>query len=300
MASQVNALLSDIKIAHSVFALPFAALGAGLAAWGMPDQSMPTNTLILPLGLVLVAMLSARTAAMLANRLFDRHIDARNPRTARRPLAAGTASVGMYVTGLTLASVVFLAACLGFWVWRDNPWPILLGGPVLAWICAYGMFKRFTWACHLWLGASLALSVPAAAVAIDPDAIVHVIAIWTLAAMVACWVAGFDVIYALQDVETDVADDLHSMPSRLGVTGAMWCSRVLHVAVAALLVLTWWLEPRLGGLFLAACIIATVLLAVEHATVHRWGTSKMALTFFTLNGVVSCIIGGAGVWDLLL
>ena len=300
VAAQIKALLSDIKIAHSVFALPFAALGAGFAARGMPDaRTLTGSALLTALGLVLVAMVSARTAAMVANRLFDRHIDARNPRTANRPLAAGTASVRTYTLTFVVSCLVFMAACAGFWFWGDNPWPMVLSLPVLAWICAYGLFKRFTWACHLWLGASLAMSVPAAALALQPDTLRLVPAVWTLAAMVACWVAGFDVIYALQDVGTDVQEGLHSMPSRLGVRGAIVCSRLLHLAAAALLFLTWWIEPQLGTPFLTACFLTTGLLVVEHATLHRWGTSRMALTFFTINGVVSCVIGAAGLWDLI-
>lgn len=293
-------MAGDIKIAHSIFALPFALLGGSLAAWAVPAQFQQSDSaLLIAFSLVLVAMVSARTAAMLSNRLFDRHIDARNPRTARRPLAAGTASVRAYVTGLMLSCLVFAGVCVAFWVWLDNPWPVMLGLPVLAWICAYGLLKRFTWLCHLWLGASLALSVPAAALAVQPDALTAVPAIWALAGMVACWVAGFDVIYALQDVATDVQQQLHSIPSRLGVPGAMWCSRALHLAAAALLLLTWRLEPALGMTFLVASAAAAGLLLVEHATVHRWGTSRMALTFFTLNGVVSCVIGAAGIIDLL-
>jgi 4-hydroxybenzoate polyprenyltransferase len=293
------AMLGDIKIAHSVFALPFALLGGVMAARGVPEHTVGGRDLVWSLLLVVIAMVAARTAAMLSNRILDRHIDARNPRTHARPLAAGDVSLRAYARGLVAAVAVFLMCCVIFALLLDNPWPLLLAVPVIAWICAYGLFKRFTWWCHLWLGASLALSVPAAAIAVNPQVVFELPALWVLAAMVLCWVAGFDVIYALQDVDTDVAEGLHSMPSRLGVERAMWCSRTLHMFAAGLLFQAWWLMPALGWWFFFAACIAGTLLVVEHRTVHRWGTTKMALTFFTLNGIVSCVIGAAGMWDLL-
>lgn len=300
LPSPAKALLGDIKIAHSVFALPFALLGGAMAAWPLEDSAPVTGTALgWAFGLIVAAMVSARTAAMLCNRLFDRHIDARNPRTARRPLAAGAVPVRNYVVALTLALIVFFACCVLFLTQLDNPLPLYLCGPVILWICAYGLFKRFTWLCHLWLGASLALSVPAAAVAVSGDAVAHMPALWLLAAMVLCWVSGFDVIYALQDVDTDLAEGLHSMPSKLGVRRAMWCSRFLHLAAVALLFGAWSVDARFGVAFLAAACVAAALLLVEHLTVRRWGPTKIALTFFTLNGIVSCVIGAAGIWDVL-
>ena len=293
------AMISDIKIAHSVFALPFALLGAVMAAQGVADKTVGGRDLAAAITLVVVAMVAARTAAMLSNRILDRHIDARNPRTRHRPLAAGAVSLRTYLLGLAGSLLVFFACCLTFLLALDNPLPLLLGAPVIAWICAYALFKRFTWWCHLWLGASLALSVPAAAVAVNPDAVAHLPALWVLTAMVLCWVAGFDVIYALQDVDTDIAEGLHSMPSKLGVERAMWCSRMLHLFAAGLLFQAWWLMPSLGWLFFVAACVASLLLLIEHRTVRGWGTSKMAMTFFTLNGIVSCVIGAAGIWDLL-
>ena len=294
------AMAGDIKIAHSVFALPFALLAAAMAAWPVSGEPpVAGSELVWAAMLVVAAMVSARTAAMLSNRLLDRHLDAANPRTASRPLAAGTASTRAYLMGWVLSVCAFEAVCLGFWIVLENFWPLVLSVPVLAWICAYGLLKRFTFMCHLWLGASLALSVPAAALAVDPESLVQGQALWLLACMVLCWVAGFDVIYALQDVRTDVAQGLHSMPSRLGVRNALWCSRALHTAAAALLICAWWSDERLGTAFLIAAIAAAGLLLVEHLTVHRWGTSKMALTFFTLNGILSCLLGVAGIVDVM-
>ena len=293
------AMLGDIKIAHSVFALPFALLGAVMAARGVPEHMVGGRDFAWAMVLVVIAMVAARTAAMLSNRILDRHIDARNQRTATRPLAAGDISLRAYLLGLYGSLAVFFGCCLVFVLLLDNPWPLLLSVPVIGWICAYALFKRFTYWCHLWLGASLALSVPAAAIAVNPEAVVQLPALWVLAAMVLCWVAGFDVIYALQDVDTDIAEGLHSMPSKLGVERALWCSRMLHMFAIGLLFQAWWLMPALGWLFFLAACVAGVLLLVEHRTVRAWGTTKMALTFFTLNGIVSCVIGAAGIWDLV-
>ena len=298
------AMLGDIKIAHSVFALPFAVLAAFMAAFPPPEAleaaapAIPVGRFVVDLMLIVCAMVTARTAAMLSNRIIDRSIDARNPRTASRPLAAGAASPSQYVFVFIAMSVLFVAIASVFWFVNGNPWPVILAVPVLGWICAYGLFKRFTALCHVWLGASLALSVPAAAIAINPVALAAP-TLWLLAGMVLCWVAGFDVIYALQDVEIDRAEGLHSMPSRWGEAGAVWASRILHVCAVALLALVWWTDPRFGGVFLLGVGLVAALLIIEHATVQRWGTSRMALTFFTLNGVVSCLLGVAGVVDTL-
>ncbi len=297
------AMLADIKIAHSVFALPFALLAAVMAAWP-PEESgvaaVSNDVFVGAIVLIVVAMVTARTAAMLSNRILDRAIDARNPRTTSRPLASGAASLSNYVFVLAAVSVLFVGITSGFWFLYGNPYPVILAVPVLAWICSYGLLKRFTSWCHVWLGISLAISVPAAAVAINPDAVLVEPSLWLLAGMVLCWVAGFDMIYALQDVTVDRAEGLHSMPSRLGVSGALWLSCVLHVVAVTLLTLVWWMDPRLGWVFLIGVVAVTALLVVEHATVHKWGTSRMALTFFTLNGVVSCLLGITGIVDILV
>ena len=296
-------MLADIKIAHSVFALPFALLGGAMAAWppqAIDVESVPTSQLLWIAVLLVAAMVAARTAAMLSNRLLDRRIDARNPRTATRPLAAGTSTASAYAIGLAASSVGFVAIASGFWWGFGNPWPVMLAVPVLVWICSYGLFKRFTAFCHIWLGASLAISVPAAAIAVDPAAVLAMPSVWLLAGMVLCWVACFDVIYAMQDVEVDRAEGLHSMPSTLGARGAVLVSRSLHLLSALLLAAVWWIDPRFGAIFAAGIVAVVGLLLVVHATLERWGTSRMALTFFTLNGVVSCVLGAVGITDLLI
>ncbi len=299
LVANVRTIAADIKLAHSLFALPFAVLAAFLAA--RPTAApIDWRTFGLQLLLVVVAMVIARTAAMLSNRLLDRRIDARNPRTAGRAIPSGRLSPRTAASAIGVCTVLFLLVCAGFWFVDANPWPLILGLPVLAWICAYGVFKRFTMWCHVYLGSSLAISPLAAALAVHPPAIVEQPALWLLSAMVLGWVAGFDVIYALQDVDVDREEGLHSLPSRLGPTRAMWVSRILHTGAAACLVAAALIDPRLTWLFGAGVAIVIGLLLYEHLTVSRWGTTKIALAFFTINGVISCVLGGLGVLDVLV
>ncbi|MDG2423771.1 MAG: 4-hydroxybenzoate octaprenyltransferase [Phycisphaerales bacterium] len=292
-------LARDIKLAHSVFALPFALLGLFLAAWPAdPTLRIGGQQLFINILLVIAAMVTARTAAMLANRWLDRDIDARNPRTAGRALPAGATSSQAVLLGLVFSSMIFMLICLLFLLLDGNWWPLVLGLPVLAWLCLYPVMKRVTWGCHLWLGASLAWSPLAAAIAVRPDALVEQGALWLLAAMVLFWVSGFDIIYALQDIDVDRRERLHSIPARFGINGALWISRLLHMLAGSALILAWVVDQRLGAVFLGASIAACLLLLIEQATVRRWGTTRMALTFFTLNGIVSCVIGLAGILDL--
>ena len=294
----VRVIAEDIKLAHSVFALPFAVLAATMAAYHAGAGSIDWRDFVGPLVLVVVAMVMARTAAMLANRILDHRIDAGNPRTAGRAIPSGRLPLGTAIAALVVTSLGFLAICVLFGVLRGNWWPAILGLPVLAWITAYGLFKRFTWFCHLWLGASLALSPVAAAIAVDP-ATLAAPPVWLLAGMVLCWVAGFDVIYALQDIEVDRRDGLNSIPARFGTDGALWISRGLHLAAAICLFAVARTQPGFGAAFLGATILVAALLVVEHATVRQWGTTRMALTFVTLNGLVSIVVGIAGVADLV-
>ncbi|MCA9295565.1 MAG: putative 4-hydroxybenzoate polyprenyltransferase [Phycisphaerales bacterium] len=298
MTNVVNAIAADIKIAHSVFALPFAVLAACMAA-SPAGYPINWNTFGGQLLLIIGAMVCARTAAMLANRLLDRELVARNPRTAGRALPSGRLTVRQVIVAWLISAIAFIATCLGFGVFYGNWWPTILGVPVLLWISAYGVMKRFTWLCHVYLGSSLALSPLAAALAISPDALGRQAALWFLAGMVLCWVAGFDVIYALQDVDADRRDGLHSMPSRLGIGRAMWISRLLHAVAGGCLIAAWAVDARFQLVFGLGVFVVITLLVYEHATVSRWGTTKMALAFFTLNGIISCVLGALGVLDVI-
>jgi 4-hydroxybenzoate polyprenyltransferase len=298
MTNVLNAIAADIKIAHSVFALPFAVLAGFMAA---SPAGYPINWSVFggQLLLIIAAMVTARTAAMLANRLLDRELDARNPRTAGRALPSGRLTVRQVIAAWLISAVAFIAASAGFGACYDNWWPAMLSVPVLLWISAYGVMKRFTWFCHVFLGSSLALSPLAAAIAIAPDSLSQQPALWLLAGMVLCWVAGFDVIYALQDVEADRRDGLHSLPSRLGIGRSMWISRLLHVVAGGCLIAALVIDARFQIVFGLGVFVVITLLIYEHATVSRWGTTKIALAFFTLNGIISCVLGTLGVLDVI-
>lgn len=289
---------SDIKLAHSVFALPFAVLGALLArptagpesAWGRFGPQMV---------LVLGCMVLARSWAMLVNRLADRGFDAKNPRTARRAVASGRLSVRDARVIAGGCAIAFCACTAGFWFAFANPWPVMLSVPVLLWVALYSYTKRFTWLCHVFLGGALAVSPLAATLAVNPSALQSP-APWWLAGMVVIWVAGFDVIYALQDVDFDQRTGLYSMPSRLGPTRAIWISRGLHVGAFAMLVMAARSDPRFGVIFAIAVGLVGVLLVVEHVILARRGQAGLDMAFFTVNGIVSCVLGAAGVVDVVV
>ena len=287
----------DIKLAHTVFALPFAVLGSVLAASGTPRVRADLPGVLV---LVVLCMVFARTWAMLVNRIADRRFDAANPRTSGRALASGRVGVDQ-AGALALASAAaFLAGCFFFWFGFANPWPALLGVPTLAWIALYSFTKRFTWLSHLFLGGALAASPLAAAIAARPGALADTPALWWLAAMVLVWVTGFDALYALQDLDFDRRSGLRSLPARFGWAGAVHASRALHGAAIVFLVLVWWSAPGLGVLFAVSVALTTALLIAEHAVVAARGLAGLPMAFFTINGAVSLLLGALGVADLLL
>lgn len=293
--------LRDIKLAHSVFALPFAVLGAFLVApREIGDRAGP---ILWPrfgamLALVVACMFFARTWAMLVNRVADARLDAANPRTARRAFAAGDLGRGDAAWLLGASALGFLACCAGFGLGFANWWPLALAVPVLAWIGFYSFTKRFTFLCHVFLGGALAASPPAAAIAVGGlDALTGPAGptlAW-LSGMVLLWVAGFDVIYALQDLEYDRDAGLNSVPARFGWRGASWISRGLHAGALACLVMAWRSDPRLGPWFAGAVGVVTGVLVFEHAVLARRGRAGIPMAFFTLNGVVSLLLGLTGV-----
>lgn len=293
--ARLSLAASDIKLAHSVFALPFAILGAFLAR----DPALGWPRFGGQLLLIVVCMFFARTWAMLVNRLADRRYDAANPRTQRRAVAAHPTLATDFFVLAGLCAAAFIAAAGAFWVFFDNPWPLLLSAPVLAWIALYSFTKRFTSLCHVFLGGALAVSPLAAAIAVRPEALAETPALFWIAGMVLAWVAGFDVIYALQDIDFDRRTGLCSIPARLGWRRAAWVSRALHAAAAACLALAWRADPRLGWIFGAGVALVGVLLVLEHAVLARRGKAGLDMAFFTVNGIVSCVLGAVGVIDLL-
>ncbi len=295
-APPVKALAADIKISHSLFALPFALLASFMArpadgSWGRFAGQM---------SLIVVCMVSARTFAMLANRIIDRDIDALNPRTSGRALPSGRVALHHATFALLWAAAVFIVCCVAFGFVFDNWWPTLLSIPVLAWIGAYGWMKRWTWLCHIFLGSSLAISPLAAALAINPESLSIQPALWLLSLNVLCWVAGFDIVYALQDVEVDREHRLHSIPSRLGISRALWISRLLHAISVASLTTIIFIDPRFDWLFAIGVGIVVVLLIVEHAVTAGGATGRIQLAFFTLNGLISCLLGALGIASVVI
>jgi 4-hydroxybenzoate polyprenyltransferase len=305
--ASITHALRDIKLAHSVFALPFAVLAAFMVAGARGPIDAPRFAG--QLTLVVVCMVLARTWAMLVNRLADRRFDAQNPRTAGRAIPAGrlTASRGLALAAAS--ALAFELAAAGFWIAFDNPWPTILGPAVLAWIALYSFTKRFTALCHVFLGGALAVSPVAAVIAIDPDLAFAwpgagvfegpmASVVW-LAGFVLLWVAGFDVAYALQDLDFDRAAGLRSIPAAAGWRGAMWISRGMHGGALGCLILAWNADPRLGWAFGAACAIVAATLLAEHLVLARQGLKGLPMAFFTLNGVVSMTLGLLGVLDVL-
>jgi len=286
------AIAQDIKLHHSVFALPFALLGMFLAAGSV--GRLPRGGEV---ALIVVCMVLARTFAMTVNRWADAKIDAGNPRTARRAIPSGRVSAAQMLGVGRVCALLFVAAAGGFLFFYDNPWPLMLSPFVLALLASYSFAKRWTALCHVLLGAALAASPVAAAIALAPAYLGQPV-IWLLALMVAGWVAGFDVIYALQDEAFDRDAGLFSLPSKLGAERALWASRAMHAAAMAALVAAWRLSPLLGAWFAVGIALTAALLLLEHAIVWASRTHHLHLTFFTLNGVISLLLGAAGIADV--
>jgi len=274
---------SLVKIEHTVFALPFAYVGAFLAVDAVPSGH--------DLVWITLAMVGARSLAMALNRLIDAEIDARNPRTAGRDLPAGRLTRAQ-VLGFCLASLaVFLVA-----VWQLDPicrwlWPIPVAGFVI-----YPYLKRVTWLAHLWLGAVDGLAPMGAWIAIRGDLPWQA---WALGGAVACWVAGFDLFYSLFDVEIDRAQGLHSWATRWGERGVFRGARVLHL-------LTVWLLAAAGAgldvglLYWVGIAVVAGLLSYEHSLVRPGDTRRLDAAFFTMNGVISVTFFGFVLADVLV
>jgi 4-hydroxybenzoate polyprenyltransferase len=259
-----------VKIEHTVFALPFAYVGAFLAVGGTPSAH--------DLFWITLAMVGARSLAMALNRVVDARIDARNPRTAGREIPSGQLSIAQVVLFCAASLALFLVA-----VWQLAPkthvlWPI----PVAMFV-VYPYLKRFTWLCHLWLGAADGLAPVGAWVAITNQLPWQS---WVLGAAVALWVAGFDFFYALFDLEIDRGEGLHSVATRFGVHGAFVAARIAHAATVACLVIAG-LGLDVGVLYWLGVTAVAALLLYEHSLIRPDDTSRLDAAFFTMNGVIS-------------
>src|SRR6266496_5263902 len=243
MPAAMRKLLELIRFSHTLFALPFALLAAALA-WA--DEPFRWQDLV---G-ILLCMVFARSAAMAFNRVVDRHIDAKNPRTAMRHLPAGTLSVTLVWLFTLVCCVGFVASTLLF-IFREpaNPWPLYLAGPVLLFVLGYSLAKRFTSLAHFWLGAALALAPVAAWIAVK--GMTDLLPPALLGGAVLFWVGGFDILYACQDAAFDRAAGLHSVPARVGVAASLRIAAACHAVMFALLVGLGFASPHLGAVYFA-------------------------------------------------
>jgi 4-hydroxybenzoate polyprenyltransferase len=277
----VRTLLEMVRFSHTLFALPFALLSTALACCAKG------RLLWLDLVGIVLCMVFARSAAMAFNRLADRHLDAANPRTAGRHLPTGrltTRAVWIFTLvcafGFVASTLIFLASQ------PANPWPAYLAVPVLLFLCLYSYTKRFTALAHFWLGASLMLAPLAAWIAILGPSDLAIPGVLGLA--VLFWVAGFDIIYACQDVDFDRQAKLHSVPARLGVRVSLRVALLCHLLMLAALVALWWVaRPWLGGIYLAGVACVAALVAYEHWLVRPDDLSRVNQAFFHVNGVIS-------------
>lgn len=273
----VRSLLELIRFSHTLFALPFALTSAVLA-W---NRSGFHGLQLLG---ILLSMAFARAAAMAFNRLADRRYDALNPRTAERHLPAGRLSVGGVWLFALLCAAAFVASTTIFLVF-DNYYPLYLSVPVLIFLCAYSYTKRFTPLSHVWLGASLGLSPLAAWIAILGLADLTVPLV--LGATVLCWVTGFDIFYACQDVDFDRKARLRSIPATLGVPASLRVAALCHVLMLIFLVVLYWAAlPVLGVLYLVGVAAVALLLFYEHWLVRPDDLSRINRAFFQVNGVI--------------
>jgi 4-hydroxybenzoate polyprenyltransferase len=297
----VATFLDLIKFGHSVFALPFALIAA-FWSFRTAELHFLSGKTWLILGLILICMVTARTWAMTFNRLIDRAYDAENPRTAKRPSVTGRISARFMRVTLGLTCVVFLAATAGFYFLNQNPWPLLLAVPVLGWLASYSLTKRFTALCHFWLGISLGLApisawlaiAPPTASPIDPRALT----ILLLGGGVAFWVAGFDILYALQDETFDRATKLHSIPAAVGRGKALVISRMCHVLTAAFFLMVG-VTGHFHTLFWIGYGCAVVLLFVEQSLVSKADISRINLAFMTANGLIGLVFGMLAIADTI-
>jgi 4-hydroxybenzoate polyprenyltransferase len=282
-----------VRFSHSVFALPFALIATFLAGRHLPGGLPSTDQLLL----ILVCMVAARSFAMTFNRIADFAIDARNPRTSGRPLQTSRITLAQAWLFTIIAAAAFITACGGFYYLHANTWPLTLCLPTLAWLAGYSYAKRFTALAHFILGAGIAFAPTAAWIAIDPASLGWPAILLTGA--VLFWIAGFDIIYACQDVEVDRRDGLFSIPARLGIAPALRISRLCHLLTVALLI-ALGMAAHLGWLYGCGVAVTAVLLAAEQAVVKPNDLSRVNLAFFTLNGCVSLLLALAAVTDTLL
>ena len=273
LITKIGIFLEMIKFSHTIFALPFALTGALLAAGGLPAINQTVW--------IILAMVGARTAAMAMNRLIDARIDAGNPRTATRAIPAGLISRGLTLFFIFAATALMMLAAKML-----NPLCLKLAPIALFFLLLYSYCKRFTALAHVVLGICLAAAPIGAWVAIrgaiEPPALL-------LGAIVLFWVAGFDILYALQDLEFDRSTGLHSIPVLLGIQGSIRTARIFHTIMVALL-FTLYNFMNLGIFFLLGILAAVAMLLYEHWLLRNGDLNKLDAAFFNMNGYISVTI----------
>ena len=274
--NSVRHFLDAIKFEHTVFALPFAYVAMVLAANGWPDVRI--------VGWVTLAMVSGRTMAMAVNRLADRWFDARNPRTRGRHLPAGLLTPAQVVAAAVAAGAVFLLSA-----WMLNPLCLALAPLAILFLVGYSYTKRFTWLSHWILGFTDGIAAAGAWVAVRGGFDPPVFVLWFA---LTVWIAGFDLIYACQDVEFDRAEGLHSVPARFGIAAALRVAKVCHVlTVTAFALLGVFMG--LGVLYWAGVALVAGLLVYEHSLVSPTDLSRLDVAFFNVNGYIAVILFAA-------
>ena len=281
MFHSLRTFLELIRFSHTIFAMPYALTSAALA-W----RTKGRFDWIELVG-ILACLVFARSAAMGFNRLADRHIDAKNPRTTGRHLPAGLVSVTSVVMFTAVSALCFLAST-GLFLLRDNGWPIYLSVPVLLFLCAYSYTKRFTVLAHFWLGVSLLLAPVSAWIAIRgmpdwPEAQIPLL----LGGAVLFWVSGFDILYACQDATFDREANLKSVPAILGVAGSLRVAAACHLVMLAMLLLLGQVCEYFGWIYFTGVGAVAVLLAWEHWIVRPDDLSRVNQAFFQVNAIIS-------------
>jgi 4-hydroxybenzoate polyprenyltransferase len=288
--ARLRTYLELVRFSHTLFALPFAIMAALIAvAWGR--DGVGGSGWIAPAAGILVCMVAARTAAMAFNRLVDRAIDAANPRTQGRHLPRGAVGTGEVLALVVGSAAAFVAGTLLF---LPNWLPLVLSGPVLAWLLGYSYAKRFTMLSHVWLGVALGLAPVAAWIALRGSVVlrdpVDVLPAALLGLAVTTWVAGFDIIYACQDAGFDAAAGLHSVPARLGVPRALRLAKWLHLVTMLVLACLPLAVGELGAIYWTAWLAIAGLLVWEHALVRPDDLSRVDRAFFTANAAIGLVL----------
>ncbi len=302
MLTSVRHILEMIRFSHTLFALPFALLAA-VMAWTTPaPDGSHVRFELWHLGGIMVCMVGARSAAMAFNRLVDRRFDAENPRTKMRHLPAGLLSVSSVLLFTAASSGLFIA---GTFLFLPNWLPLALSLPVLLFLLGYSYAKRFTSLAHFWLGVALMLAPVCAWIALRGQILLanpaDLLPAVILGAAVLAWVAGFDVIYACQDADFDRRARLRSIPTALGVLGALRLAAVCHLVTLGLFAILPLACPQvgLGWIYAAGVAAVSVLLVYEHALVKPNDLTRVNLAFFNINVVISMGLFIVGTIDLL-